>query len=185
MPLTITTLKDRKEGPMVTFGVRLFLTSDRRIVEEGDPDALQLLAGENAEIPLAIARQYGLVDEHGALTKGAPKFLQDRITGNRTMVDSDGTAIDPISGAAVLIDGEEHKVPQADVPNDALDERRDVSVADSAQETKEEDVTVETKAVSGPAETKAVSGPAETKAVPKPAAAKGAAKDDEKPSDKK
>jgi hypothetical protein len=174
MPLSFDFIKDRnKEGPMVTFGVRLFLTSDGRVVEEGDPDALQLLAGENAELPLAIARQYGLVDEHGALTDAAPKSMKDRVTGNRTMVAADGTAVEPATGEPVLIDGKEHKAPQADMPNDQLDERRDISLADAAQETKAADGPDETKAVSHAAETKAVPAPAEKKAddaKPKPAA---------------
>ncbi len=165
MPLSFDFAKDRKEKPMVTFGTRLFLTADQRVVEEGDPDALQLLAGENAEIPLAIARQYGLVDEHGKPGKNAPKGIEGRVTGNRTMVASDGTEIDPVSGDQILIEGKVHSAPQANAANDALDERHEVTMADAAQETKPGPYST------APAEGKAVSGPDENKAMPAKVAA--------------
>lgn len=42
---------------------RLYLNSDGKVVEEGDPSAASLLADEGDTIPLADARKYGLVGE--------------------------------------------------------------------------------------------------------------------------
>jgi hypothetical protein len=43
---------------------RLYTTADgSRAVEEGDPDGALLLVGEGCELPEAIARKYGLIND--------------------------------------------------------------------------------------------------------------------------
>jgi hypothetical protein len=49
---------------------RLYLTADRsRVVEEESPDAAYLLVGAGCELPDAVARQYGLLDESVVIEK--------------------------------------------------------------------------------------------------------------------
>lgn len=50
---------------------RLYLTADeKRVVEEGDPEAAFLLVGAGGELPSAVAEQYGLI---GKKARNAPE----------------------------------------------------------------------------------------------------------------
>lgn len=59
--LTITRIT--KETPMYTSDRRLYLTRDGRVVEDGDPEAHQLLVGAGGQITAEMARQYGLPEQ--------------------------------------------------------------------------------------------------------------------------
>lgn len=65
MALEIHEIRRPADGAFWRSPERLCVTADGRVTSEDDPEAVSLLVGKGSQLPIAMARRYGLVSEPG------------------------------------------------------------------------------------------------------------------------